>query len=849
MKSRSLLLGILTALSSGGDVTLHAATSLWSGNVDTLWSTSGNWNIVPTVGDNILFPNVTGQTVDLGAGTYSIGSLTFNAPDAYAIANGGVTLGGNFSNNGGGTVTLNADIDLGGADRAFGGSGDGVVTLNNAINGNANSAIFGPGNSVIANAANTVNQIVATNGGNVVFQGTDAMADYPNPSYFGGNGTSGGGYVKVDGGVIDYQPYYTDTTGSNSADFIGDWAVHGIEFGPNGGTLLMNSKTVDQGPTLYRSYTTNGIPGTIVIGEPMPYTGDGRNGTNYAGPWDVPTWGLTLGPNGNDGRIVGAAGYSRRLGEGDLVLSITNGATAALAWSVMSNGNLIIKGHPFGNSAVAEVDSNGTSRNVGRLAIRGVHRGTQQSGYQRAFYLNQPYGIHFHDALQIWNRENTPFLACDLTFEPGSSVDFSAGKNDGRPLRLGYATGDGVNTTATNYINIMGGGRCNLNLQLRTQHWEGNGPSVGDSSVIGVFSFITIQDNGELKIYRSQTNSSSVRVIELFRPITGRGTTADDARMIVNLPFAESSGQTFTSAGIGGTTGGVNFNGLAGAGMGTYPGANLIVHGAGDYGLRIQGAATNLWNVMGNGRYGRVTGSGGTLTLAVDNNETLDVDGPTNVNCVVSLGLDSQGGSTPTYNLLVSTNLLNYAGLVLKGGTAAVNDSSSVSIKTLKLAGSATIRLGSGAGGAVVTFSNSSVVGWNAGTLTISSWNGSASGGGSDQIKFGTDATGLTAGQLAQIRWINPYGGGDVASTRILSTGEIVPVVPAPSITAPTASIAHGEFVCGVEPGYPGQTSVVQRTTNLNLPVIWVNILTNTGRFNFTNPATLPAAFYRLVVP
>ena len=83
---------------------------------------------------------------------------------------------------------------------------------------------------------------------------------------------------------------------------------------------------------------------------------------------------------------------------------------------------------------------------------------------------------------------------------------------------------------------------------------------------------------------------------------------------------------------------------------------------------------------MGNGRYGRVTGSGGTLTLAVDNNETLDVDGPTNVNCVVSLGLDSQGGSTPTYNLLVSTNLLNYAGLVLKGGTAAVNDSSSVSI-------------------------------------------------------------------------------------------------------------------------------------------------------------------------
>ena len=843
MKSKLALIGFTAAFLAVGDWNAQAATSTWSGNIGTSWSTAGNWDALPGTGDNILFPNVTGQTVDLGASVIGIGTLTFNAPKAYSLGNGGLTLGGDLSQNGAGTVTLNADIDLGGAERLFGGAGAGVVTFNNPINGNANKAIFGPGSFVIANAANTVNQIVATNGGKVVFQGTSAMADYPNASYFGGNGTSGGGYVRADGGLIDFQPYYTDASvGTNIADFIVDWALHGIEFGSGGGSLLLNSKPVDQGPTLYRSFATNGIPGTVVIGQPLPFTGDGRNGTNYTGPWTVPDFGLKLGPNGND--FTGAADYARRQGEGDMVLSITNGATAYLAWSVMTNGNLIIKGQPGGDSAVAEVDANGTTTNVGRLAIRGVHRGTQQPGYVGAFYLNQPYGIHFYDALQVWPRENRPNLACDMVFESGSSVDFSAGKNDGRPLRLGYPTGNG-GATATNKISIKGGAKVNLNAQLRTQHWEGNGPTTGDTSILGVFSSVTIEDKGELKMYRSQNNSTSVRVIELFRPITGLGTTANDARMIVNLPYADNSLSTLTAAGLGGTGGGVNFNGLWG-GTETFPGADLIVNGTGDYGLRIQGGVTNLWNVMANGRFGRISGSGGTLTLAADNNGALQVSGPTNVSCAVSLGLDSQGGSTPTYTLLAGQDLQNYAGLILKGGTAAVSDSSSVSMKTLRLAGLAGIKLGTGAGGSILTFSNSRAVAWNAGTLTITSWNGSAAGGGSDQIKFGTDATGLTAGKLAQIKWINPYGGGDITGAKILATGEIVPIAPPTVITSP--AIVNGEFVFTI-PGVAGQTSIIQWATNLTPTVNWHNILTNTGTFNFTNSLPYPELFYRVLVP
>jgi hypothetical protein len=241
-----------------------------------------------------------------------------------------------------------------------------------------------------------------------------------------------------------------------------------------------------------------------------------------------------------------------------------------------------------------------------------------------------------------------------------------------------------------------------------------------------------------------------------------------------------------------------------------------------------------------------LTGSGGTLTLAADNTETLAVEGPNDVACAVSLGLDTQAGSAPTYTLQAGKNLQNFAGLVLKGGTAAVNDASSVTMKTLRLAGSATIQMGTGAGGSVLTFANSSSVAWNVGTLAISSWNGSTSGGGSDQILFGTDATGLTAGQLAQVKWIAPNGGADVTGAKILSTGEIVPADSTPPVIS-SPGMVGGQFVFQVAAGSPGQTCVVQSATNLTPPVVWANVLTNTGTFNFTNPAALPESYFRVL--
>jgi len=386
---------------------------------------------------------------------------------------------------------------------------------------------------------------------------------------------------------------------------------------------------------------------------------------------------------------------------------------------------------------------------------------------------------------------------------------------------------------------------------MRTAHFEGSGTNVGSSAGLRVFANTVIQDNGQLKIYRSQTNSPNCKCIEIFRPITGQGNSASDARVLVNLPYSPPSGSMLGWGNIWGNNG-VNFDGYP-QGMGEYPGALPIVNGSGDYGLRVEGKAEYLTNFLyairvgcGSNALTGITGSGGTFTVAVTDGETIDInDGPSSGTSIY-LGIAS--GSNPKY-VLSGANLANFNGLVHKGGTAIVRDGTTVTMKTLKLAASAgTIQLGEVPGsGAVLKFDNSSAVAWNAGTLTISNWNGSASGGGPDQIKFGTDATGLTTAQLTQVKWINPFGGGDIAGAKILATGEIVPTAPAVTeIKLPR--IVSGSFVFDVVPAVPTQTNVVEWATNLAAPVTWTPVRTNTGAFSFTNALTVPKSFYRVWV-
>ena len=78
------------------------------------------------------------------------------------------------------------------------------------------------------------------------------------------------------------------------------------------------------------------------------------------------------------------------------------------------------------------------------------------------------------------------------------------------------------------------------------------------------------------------------------------------------------------------------------------------------------------------------------------------------------------------------------------------------------------------ASASVLRLANSSAESWSpTAVLYINNWHGSASGGGDTQLFFGSNANGLTAQQVARIKF--SLSGGNYPA-RILPTGEVVPL-------------------------------------------------------------------------
>ncbi|MEA3211368.1 MAG: fibronectin-binding autotransporter adhesin [Chthoniobacter sp.] len=138
-------------------------------------------------------------------------------------------------------------------------------------------------------------------------------------------------------------------------------------------------------------------------------------------------------------------------------------------------------------------------------------------------------------------------------------------------------------------------------------------------------------------------------------------------------------------------------------------------------------------------------------------------------------------GATARLELGAADGINDSAAVTLTGSTlATAGFSETVGALTLG-SGVATLDLGNGA--SVFHFAASNGHPWT-GTLSITNWSGTLTGGGTDQLFFGIDATGLTAGQIAGITFLNPDGfaPGTYAAS-LLATGELV-LIPEPSSTA-----------------------------------------------------------------
>jgi autotransporter-associated beta strand protein len=187
------------------------------------------------------------------------------------------------------------------------------------------------------------------------------------------------------------------------------------------------------------------------------------------------------------------------------------------------------------------------------------------------------------------------------------------------------------------------------------------------------------------------------------------------------------------------------------------------------------------------GNVGSFTGStvvnAGTLKL--DSSAGPALGGTSGI--TVGTQVATSGGAIGVLLLNKSDQINNSAPLTFTGGTfnTAGNSEGSfdgsgkgvAGVGPLTVSANSLIDLGGSA--SVVAFATSSGSAWGSNVLNVYNWSGNPdTGAGADRLFFGSDATGLAAGQLADIKFYSDAGLTQIGtSSAILSTGEVVPVV------------------------------------------------------------------------
>lgn len=186
--------------------------------------------------------------------------------------------------------------------------------------------------------------------------------------------------------------------------------------------------------------------------------------------------------------------------------------------------------------------------------------------------------------------------------------------------------------------------------------------------------------------------------------------------------------------------------------------------------------STNTWQESVNGTTwinATTVPNRGDKSVIIQNGHTVTVTAVTNV---PELSIQTGG----VLRLGVSGAISNPANLNLEGGSFRTGASTGFSedLGDIDLNENSTIALGTG--NHTLTFLASNGISWTAGkTLTITGWTGSASSSGTaGKIRVGTNTSGLSSSQLAQIQF-----DGYPIGALILSNGEIVPDIASSTVT------------------------------------------------------------------
>ncbi|MBK9486135.1 MAG: T9SS type A sorting domain-containing protein [Chitinophagaceae bacterium] len=256
---------------------------------------------------------------------------------------------------------------------------------------------------------------------------------------------------------------------------------------------------------------------------------------------------------------------------------------------------------------------------------------------------------------------------------------------------------------------------------------------------------------------------------------------------------------------------------------------NNVSLGASTRTITLGNAGTNTFT-------GIISNTSGGLTIAANANGT--------TGSVIISGANTYTGATTITGGTLTTGAANTiplgATMTLGGGTLRTGTGAGFtqSTGTLNLSANSTITLGTGVH--TLSFANSSAVPWTAGqTLTITGWAGGYNGtsGTAGQIFVGADATGLTAGQLAQITFRD--GSNNPFPAVILATGEVVPgaaiSVPDIALSSPNPAVAAGNIVQGSSNNVIYRFDLAVTTANAALTGVTITTAGTYAVTDFTN--------------
>jgi len=366
------------------------------------------------------------------------------------------------------------------------------------------------------------------------------------------------------------------------------------------------------------------------------------------------------------------------------------------------------------------------------------------------------------------------------------------------------------NNAEQSVINIgsgglqLGGTNSGSNIILRAGGGGASGSKVtldGDVTTTGSFASGIVFD--------ATTGTTGSTSVDLAKTATGATTRTFNiggggADMTIGVAVANgsSSAATLNKTGLGTLTlsatatytglttiqqgtlrigaGGANGNLAAATSISISSGASLktarsgtlnlsqAVTGGGS--LEIANTATGITSL---------TGTDKTYTGA-----TVVTSGILSVTAGITASTSIQINSGASLELGASQRIFDSSAISLVNGGTFNSKGFSETVGTLSLTGENNI-LDLANGASVIRFANSSSVTWGS-SMNILNWTGTATtGGGTDQVVFGTSNTGLTSTQLSSIFFVNPFGDGNTYDAQWGSglNGEIVPgaIIPEPS--------------------------------------------------------------------